>query len=55
MTQRNTQPQALPALIGKHTSHDVTAALLRTLPLAAALILVLVLITVQSGAGNGFA
>jgi hypothetical protein len=50
MTQRNTQPQAL-----RITSHDVTAALLRTLPLAAALILVLVLITVQSGAGNGFA
>lgn len=50
MTQRNTQPQA-----SRIMSHDTTAALLRTLPLAAALILVLVLITVQSGAGNGFA
>ena len=50
MTQRNTRPQA-----SRITSHDVTAALLNALPLAAALILVLVLITVQSGAGNGFA
>jgi hypothetical protein len=55
MTQRNTQPQALLAPVSTYTSHDVIAALLRTLPLAAALILVLVLITVQSGAGNGFA
>ena len=50
MTQRNTQPQA-----SRFTSYDVSAALLRTLPLAAALLLVLVLITVQSGAGVGFA
>jgi hypothetical protein len=55
MTQRNTQPQASLIPISTITSHDVTAALLRTLPLAAALILVRVLITVQSGAGNGFA
>ena len=50
MTQRSTQPQA-----SRITPYDVSAALLRTLPLAAALLLVLVLITVQSGAGVGFA
>lgn len=50
MTQRNNHPQALQA-----TSPDVLKdLLLPTLPIAA-LILVFVLITVQTGAGIGFA
>jgi hypothetical protein len=46
MTQRNTQPQTLQAM-----SPDVSLVLFGL----AALVLVLVLITVQSGAGIGFA
>ena len=46
MTQRNTQPQTLQAM-----SPDVSVVLSGL----AALVLVLVLITVQSGAGIGFA
>jgi len=55
MTQRNNHPQALQA-----TSPDVLKSLLLpTLPIAApalaSILLVLVLITVQTGAGIGFA
>jgi len=50
MMHRSNPPQARTA-----TSIDVQAALLRSLTLAAAGLLVLVLITVLPGAGTGFA
>lgn len=51
MMQRNNHLQTARLA----TSTDVPAALLRCLPLVAALLLVVLLITVQPGAGTGFA